>query len=126
MIGATDGHTRNFSIFLGPDGFRLMLLYDILGAAPAFHRNPLRNQELQLPMSAGDRNRYRIDQLMPRRFDQTAIQAKVPGDVRRAVFDKIAELGPGHLHKPAPICLLVFRGGLLRTSPGLLQISCGM
>lgn len=97
MIGATDGHAKNFSIFLEPDGFRLTPLYDILSAMPAFRRNQLRHRELQLAMSAGDRNHYRIDQLMPRHFDQTAVQAKVPEDVRRAVFAEIAEHGQGAL-----------------------------
>ncbi|MFB9223798.1 HipA domain-containing protein [Paracoccus cavernae] len=97
MIGATDGHAKNFSIFLEPDGFRLTPLYDILSAAPAFRRNQLRNRELQLAMSAGDRKHYRIDQLLPRHFDQTAIRAKVPEDIRRAVFNEIAEQGQGAL-----------------------------
>ncbi|AGT08777.1 type II toxin-antitoxin system HipA family toxin [Paracoccus aminophilus] len=99
MIGATDGHAKNFSIFLEPDGFRLTPHYDILSAAPAIRRDHLRNRELQLAMSVGDRNHYRIDQLMPKHFDQTAIRAKVPEEVRRAVFTEIAELGQGALSR---------------------------
>ena len=36
LIGATDGHAKNFSVFLGPGGsFRLTPLYDVLTAQPS-------------------------------------------------------------------------------------------
>ncbi|MFZ1802759.1 MAG: type II toxin-antitoxin system HipA family toxin, partial [Nitrospira sp.] len=39
LIGATDGHAKNFSIFLGPGGsFHLTPLYDVLTAQPSFEK----------------------------------------------------------------------------------------
>lgn len=36
LIGATDGHAKNFSIFLSPGGrFRMTPLYDVLTAQPS-------------------------------------------------------------------------------------------
>ncbi|MGH7928066.1 MAG: type II toxin-antitoxin system HipA family toxin, partial [Candidatus Binatia bacterium] len=42
LLGATDGHAKNFSIFLGPGGrFRLTPLYDVMSVQPAFDAHQL-------------------------------------------------------------------------------------
>jgi serine/threonine-protein kinase HipA len=36
LLGATDGHAKNFSVFLSPGGrFRMTPLYDVLSAQPS-------------------------------------------------------------------------------------------
>ncbi|SMO89537.1 type II toxin-antitoxin system HipA family toxin [Paracoccus laeviglucosivorans] len=73
MIGATDGHAKNFSIFLAPRGFRMTPLYDILSAEPARASGQLRQQQMQMAMAVSGASRhYRIDQISPRHFVQTA------------------------------------------------------
>ena len=42
LIGATDGHAKNFSVFLSPGGgFRLTPFYDVLSAQQAFDANQI-------------------------------------------------------------------------------------
>lgn len=93
ILAAIDGHAKNYSLFLGPGGFAMTPLYDILSAAPAMKTAAFRSKELRLAMSAGKRRHYRLDQIQPRHFDETADLAKVPPDIRRRAFAEIAKVG---------------------------------
>ncbi len=45
LIGATDGHAKNFSVFLGPGGsYRLTPLYDVLTAQPSLDAHQINAQ----------------------------------------------------------------------------------
>jgi len=106
MIGATDGHAKNFSIFLGPGGFHMTPLYDILSAEPAYS-GQIRLQQMQLAMAVrGGKRYYRIDQIHPRHFWETGPkfglgEALVEGafnmivEREENVFDRVAEGLPG-------------------------------
>jgi serine/threonine-protein kinase HipA len=94
ILAAIDGHAKNYSLFLGPSGFAMTPLYDILSAAPAIKTGAFRHKELRLAMSVGRRRPYRLDQIQPRHFEETANLAKVPSEIRRQAFMQIAEIGP--------------------------------
>ena len=94
MLLATDGHAKNYSIFNLPDGgFRMTPLYDVLTAAPAELRNNFRHKDIQMAMSVGNSRHYRMDQIHPRHFTQTARAARVPIKVIRDATIEIAEIG---------------------------------
>lgn len=93
ILAAIDGHAKNYSLSLGPDGFAMTALYDILSAAPAMAAGGFRNRELRLAMSVGRRRHYRLDQIQPRHFDETAELARVPPEIRRQAFRDLAEIG---------------------------------
>jgi serine/threonine-protein kinase HipA len=59
LLGATDGHAKNFSIFIEPqDQYRMTPLYDILSAFPAISKKGLHEKDLKLAMSLkGSRGR---------------------------------------------------------------------
>lgn len=79
LIGATDGHAKNFSIFLGPGGrFSLTPLYDILTAQPGLAAGQIRRNQMKLAMSVGNNRHYRIDEISARHFQQTAKSAGLP------------------------------------------------
>ncbi|WP_371399012.1 type II toxin-antitoxin system HipA family toxin [Marinovum algicola] len=99
LIAAIDGHAKNYSIFLEGDGFRLAPLYDIISAAPARLRSNVRHKDLQLAMSVGKRGHYRLDQIVPRHFDETAARAGVPLAVRQRAFKELAAAAPGALER---------------------------
>src|SRR3546814_20040866 len=62
LIGATDGHAKNFSIFLRPGGrFGMTPFYDVLSAQPAFDARQIPNNKYQLAMSVGNSRKYQID-----------------------------------------------------------------
>lgn len=54
LIGATDGHAKNFSVFLGPGGsYHLTLLYDVLTAQPSLEAGQIERKQMKLAMSVG-------------------------------------------------------------------------
>ena len=93
ILAAIDGHAKNYSLFLGPGGFAMTPLYDILSAAPAMEAGAFRHRELRLAMSVGRRRHYRLDQIQPRHFEETAELAKVPPEIRRQAVTELAAIG---------------------------------
>jgi serine/threonine-protein kinase HipA len=77
LLGATDGHAKNFSIFLNPTGFRLTPLYDVLSSQPSLDANQIQRKQFKLAMSVGKNRHYLIHQVLPRHFMQTAEQAGI-------------------------------------------------
>ena len=74
LLAAIDGHAKNFSIFLTPGGYRLTPLYDVMSAAPYPGFSP---HETKLAMAVGENRHYRLKDIQPRHFHQTAQAAGV-------------------------------------------------
>ncbi|CAN7292734.1 type II toxin-antitoxin system HipA family toxin [Mesorhizobium caraganae] len=92
LIGATDGHAKNFSIFLSPGGrFRMTPLYDVLTAQPSLDAGQIPRKKFKLAMSVGKNRHYSVPDIMPRHFLQTAGIAGVGTPAMRRIFDDIAE-----------------------------------
>lgn len=90
LTGATDGHAKNFSLFLRPGGrFELTPFYDVLTAQPAFDANQIRHKNFCLAMSAGATPHYRIDSLMGRHFVESGKAGGLGPTVIREVMDEI-------------------------------------
>lgn len=92
MLGATDGHAKNFSVALGPGGrFRLTPLYDVLSAQPSLDAGRIQQKKFKLAMSAGRNRHYAVASVAPRHFLQTAEMAGVGAPLMRAIFEELAE-----------------------------------
>jgi len=92
LLGATDGHAKNFSIFLRPGGrFRLTPLYDVMSTQPARDAGQLPKNKMKLALAVGDRRHYVIDSIMPRHFVQTAQRNGVPEGVIEGIFEEFLE-----------------------------------
>ena len=92
LIGAIDGHAKNFSIFLKPGGgFSLTPLYDILTAQPYCDAGQIRHVHMKLAMSVGDDNHYRMDKIHARHFVQTGNQAKLPKTTICAAINEVSD-----------------------------------
>jgi serine/threonine-protein kinase HipA len=92
LLGATDGHAKNFSIFLQPGGrFRLTPLYDVMSVQPAFDAGQLRKNQMKFAMAVGDNRHYLIYEIMPRHFVQTAAKSGVPSSFVQSIFDELVE-----------------------------------
>lgn len=92
LMGATDGHAKNVSIFLQPGGrFRLTPLYDVMSAQPARDAHQLRKNKMKLALAVGDKRHYVIDSIMPRHFVQTARRNGVPEPVIAGIFEELLE-----------------------------------
>lgn len=76
LIGATDGHAKNFSVFLSPGGsYRMTPLYDIVTAQPALNARQIERKQMKMAMSVGNSRHYRFDQIHGRHFVQTTMRA---------------------------------------------------
>ncbi|WP_020398767.1 type II toxin-antitoxin system HipA family toxin [Kordiimonas gwangyangensis] len=96
LLGATDGHAKNFSLYLAPGGgYRMTPFYDIMSAEPNLARHELRRQEMKLAMAVGDRRHYPIDTIYPRHFLQSGKAAAMdPGEIEE-IYASIQEAADG-------------------------------
>lgn len=94
IIGATDGHAKNFSVFLAPGGrFRMTPLYDILTAQPSLDHRQGERRQMKFAMSVGQNRHYRLDQIQPRHFAQTAEKAGIPPLIFKTALQQLVERG---------------------------------
>lgn len=92
LIGATDGHAKNFSIFLMPGGrYRMTPLYDALTAQPSLDSGQIQRKAMKLAMSVGEKRRYRIDDIVGRHFIQTGEKAGLPRALVNRAIDEVAD-----------------------------------
>ncbi len=102
LIGATDGHAKNFSVFLSPGGsYRMTPLYDILTAQPALNARQIERKQMKMAMSVGNNRHYRFDQIHGRHFVQTAMRAGLSKKRARSLIEDIAERAPKALETAA-------------------------
>jgi serine/threonine-protein kinase HipA len=95
LMGATDGHAKNFSLFIHPGGgFRLTPLYDVMSAQPTLDARQIPRKKMRLAMSVGDSRHYLIDTVMPRHFVESAEKMGIPGRVVREQLNELADLAP--------------------------------
>ncbi len=87
LLAAIDGHAKNFSIFLSPDGYRLTHLYDVMSAAP-WPEFP--DQKIKLAMALGNKNYYRLKQIQIRHFYQTGQKAGLREQDMDSIFSGLA------------------------------------
>lgn len=91
LLVATDGHAKNFSIFLTPGGrYRLTPLYDVLSAQPSLDANQIRRKQFKLAMSVGKNRHYALDAVVPRHFVQTARIAGIGAPLVHSLFADLA------------------------------------
>lgn len=95
LIGATDGHAKNFSVFLSPGGsYRMTPLYDILTAQPALNAHQIERKQMRMAMSVGKSRHYRFDQIHGRHFVQTAMRAGLSKTRTFAIIEETAARAP--------------------------------
>lgn len=95
LLGATDGHAKNFSLRLAPGGrFRLTPLYDIMSAQHAAAARQIRLNQFKLAMSAGDNRHYVMGRIQPRHFLQDADATGIPRGTMEAVFAELVAAAP--------------------------------
>jgi serine/threonine-protein kinase HipA len=78
LLGAIDGHAKNFSIKLFSSGFQLTPLYDVMSIFPALARRQIEPKQAKLAMSVGDNIHYRPNEIHRRHWEQTAKKTGFP------------------------------------------------
>lgn len=74
LLGAIDGHGKNFSVFLEPESrYRLTPLYDIISAYPLMVAKSIPKQKAKMAMALiGSKKYYKWQSIQPRHFISTA------------------------------------------------------
>jgi serine/threonine-protein kinase HipA len=102
LIGASDGHAKNFSVSLRPGGsFSLTPLYDVLTVHANYDSHYINRSQMKLAMSVGDNNHYRMDGIRSRHFFQTGKAAGLSKSAVGRAIDEIASTAAGAMQKLA-------------------------
>lgn len=95
LLGATDGHAKNFSIFLSPGGpFRMTPLYDVISAQPSIDLKQILWKQFRLAMAVGTKPHYQMKQVAPRHFFQTAERAGVGKQTVQSIIEELRDEAP--------------------------------
>lgn len=97
LIGATDGHAKNFSIYIDKGGsYRLTPFYDILSAYPLLGGKGLNIRKLKLAMGlkATKGKKYEISKILPRHFLNTAKDVNFSQDTMQEIIDEMKDALP--------------------------------
>lgn len=102
LMGATDAHAKNFSVFLSPGGsYRMTPLYDVLTAQGALDTRQIERKQMKMAMSVGNSRHYRFDQIHGRHFVQTAMRAGLSKKRATDLIEEIAAKVPEALDAAA-------------------------
>jgi serine/threonine-protein kinase HipA len=95
LLGATDGHAKNFSIFSLPGNrYRMTPLYDVLSAQPNVAARQIPRNKFKLAMSVGKSKHYVINRIVPRHFVQSAHATGLGEKIVESIFEELYDLGP--------------------------------
>lgn len=91
LLAAIDGHAKNFSVFLQPQGrFQLTPLYDILSAHPLVAKKQLQKQKLKMAMALRGKNTHTAWHMAQRRhFLSTAKAVQYSQKRAEAILDEM-------------------------------------
>ncbi len=103
VLGAIDGHAKNFSIFLEAGGsYRLAPLYDILSAYPVMGggHGKLPMQKIKMAMAVYGANRhYEWSRIEPRHWVETGRRCGIAEESTRRLMNEIGENAKGVLER---------------------------
>lgn len=95
LLGASDGHAKNFSVFLSPGGgFHLTPLYDVISAQPSFDAKPVRHKDFRLAMAVGKSRLYQVLEIVGRHFIESGEQAGMGRSMVSAIIENAIETAP--------------------------------
>ncbi|UOA28899.1 type II toxin-antitoxin system HipA family toxin [Pseudosulfitobacter sp. DSM 107133] len=116
LMGATDAHAKNFSVFLSPGGsYRMTPLYDIVTAQGALEARQIERKQMKMAMSVGNSRHYRFDQVHGRHFVQTAMRAGFSKKRTIGLIEEIAARTPEALDTVASVLPKAFPQAIVDT-----------
>jgi len=93
LLAATDGHAKNFSLFLHAKGrFSLTPLYDVMSLQPLFDSGQVRRNQMKMAMAYGDKRHYTVQQIKPRHIVETVTAAGVSPKVVSEIAIELHEI----------------------------------
>ena len=77
LLYATDGHGKNFSISMNPNGYKLTPFYDVMSGYFLHAREKRPLQRLKLAMSVGNSHYYNFDKILKRHYEESAKKCSI-------------------------------------------------
>ncbi|MCY4209652.1 MAG: HipA domain-containing protein, partial [Gammaproteobacteria bacterium] len=92
LLGAIDGHAKNFSIFLYPGGrFELAPIYDVISAYPLAEKRQVEYRDLKMAMALRGKNaHYAWHEIMARHWFSHSAKVNFPKAQMQQIMDDIA------------------------------------
>ncbi len=89
LLGAIDGHAKNFSIFLKQGGrFKLTPVYDVISAYPLAEKHQREYRKLNMAMALHGKNtHYTWHEIMPRHWFDEAKKVNFPKTEMQAIIE---------------------------------------
>lgn len=92
LLGAPDGHAKNFSLFINPGNhFEMTPLYDVMSVQPNVDWGDIRQNKMKLAMAVGESRHYKIKEVVPRHYRETARTAGLSDSTITSTFKSINE-----------------------------------
>jgi serine/threonine-protein kinase HipA len=121
MLGAIDGHAKNFSIFHLRGGlFSRTPLYDVISAYPLAAKRQIDKQRLRMAMAVLGKNRhYRWDTISRRHWLTTAAACRFPREEMSRIIEECCDIATTVVDQtgaalppsfPLPIAEAIFSG----------------
>jgi serine/threonine-protein kinase HipA len=129
LLGATDGHGKNFSVSLLPGGrFRMTPLYDVLTVQPTVDARQIERKYFKLAMNFGNSNHYKVANIVGRHIVETGVKSGFSRAVVQRLFEELQETSHAiieatfnQLPEGFPEALLASIDGALRSRLPLLK-----
>ena len=92
LLGATDGHGKNFSVSLLSGGrFHMTPLYDVLTVQPTVDARQIERKYFKLAMNFGNSNHYKVANILGRHIVETGVQSGLSRAVVQGLFEELQE-----------------------------------
>lgn len=91
LLYATDGHGKNFSIFLEEDGFRLTPFYDVMSGYFLHKREKRPLEKLKLAMKVGDSGHYAFRRISKRHYAETALKCSINEENFESIISELKQ-----------------------------------
>jgi serine/threonine-protein kinase HipA len=91
LLGAIDGHAKNFSVLLGPGGMVLAPIYDVMTVYLALQENQVQFKDLKLSMKVGDGKTYNLRYITRKHWFKTAARCHFPQQELEGIFKDLNE-----------------------------------
>ncbi len=102
LIGATDGHAKNFSLALSSQGrFRMTPIYDVLTLQPSFDKKYITHKDFKMAMRVGNSNQYNVKNINGRHFIETGLKSGLSRDTLNKIFEDISATSDAALQNTA-------------------------
>lgn len=95
LLGAIDGHSKNFSLFLKSGGrFSLTPIYDVISAYPITEKKQLEIHDLKMAMALkGKNSHYRWKEILPRHWFSQAKRVDFPKvEMENVIQETVSQL----------------------------------